>query len=91
MREVIWHKNPETGRYTLIKPWAVGIITGLAIGNIFNHHSQYLFANTRQILSTLLVVMVTLLATAIGATAAAVIVLAFRMLLDHRRTRLARG
>jgi predicted PurR-regulated permease PerM len=91
MREAIWHKDPDTGRYTPIKPWWFGTIIGLAIGDIFTHHSQYHFATAQQILSTLLAIMGTLLATAIGATTVAVIVLAFRMLLDRRRIKLARG
>jgi hypothetical protein len=90
MRETIWHKNPETGKYTLIKQSFWGTVTGLAIADIFHDRGRYHFATSQQTLSSIGDIASTLLAVAIGATTVVVIALAFRMAKDRRRTRLAR-
>ena len=92
MREMIWHKDTETGRYSLINPWMqfwTGI--GLAIGTVLSHTNRYHFATTREALSSLLSMADTLLATAIGVTTVIVVALACRMGKGRWRTKLARG
>lgn len=91
MRETIWHKDPETGKYTLIKHsfWGTGI--GIAIADIFHNRERYHFATRQQTLSSVGDIASTLLAVAMGVTTVIVIALAFRMAKDRRRTRLAKS
>jgi hypothetical protein len=92
MREVTWHKDPETGRYTLVQPWnQFWTVAGLTIGDILYHHGRYHFTTMRQTFFALGNIMSSVLATTIGATSVIVVVLASRMFLDRRRAKLARN